>query len=445
MKIGAEQFYSKINKLFDTYVDYKNVVENTQKALVKHNIISAEVTGIINRSIVAETVEPAILYLILKNMYEAALVDEHIQNNKRINPSELNPTRFFTEIEISQYENYKKIEKQHMEYPIVIEKVLKISIDQFVTIMSAEQIANLYNNNLIFYNKQTQRNTIFKNGIEQININTNSIREITSEMVNKNFIPNFITLNVLQNGKEEIKYDETNLVLSIEKGEINILDGAHRSISLLNAIRQNPDLDLNMGVTITNFDVEKARYYILQEDHKNKINKSFVQSLDPDRLSNIVTKKLNEDYGSELKNRITERIDDINSNKALALFTTISDAIEFNFKMPEKSDAFIVAKFLKDGFSVLMNEYYDEFSREKEEKLQHKSLKSHENMFIGYIALLSRLQDKEDWANIMFNVLNKIDFTEDNPIWGKSNLNLFTKNVTRPVVKNISNYFINLI
>jgi hypothetical protein len=392
----------------------------------------------LNRNYGLETVKPAIIYLLLKYMYEASRFDEYIKN-KKLKEEELNPENYFTDIEIEKYKDFIREKSQEDNFPLVFNNVLKLADDQYFVVMSIQKIADMYANNLIRYNKQTQRNTVYKNGLnDNIYVNTNSVKEIRREIENGTYIPTVITLNILQDGEEDFYYDEETKQFVIEKGFIDVADGYHRSRSIIEVVKDNQNIQLNMGVFFTNFTVEKGRKFIRQEDKKNKINKKYIESLNTEKLSNLVVKKLNESPESELINKITTNGELIRVNRMLTFFTTMSDAIDYNFELKTKKDVSDVSNFLIQAFNTLMGTYPDEFINKIKETKDYNVM-NHQNIFIGYVALFSKLYKNPKWEDILYNVMNKVDFINNNPVWKE--LNLFTKIINKPIIKKISDYF----
>lgn len=450
MKISGEQFYSKVNQLYDVYNGYKKIAEYTEKNMKKHNINTTETISILNRNYALEGMEPAIIYLTLKYMYEATRVDDSIQKNKNLDCSELNPEIYYTDIEIERYKDFKREKPQNENFPLIFEKVLKLADDHYETVMDIKQIADLYSKNLIRYNKKTQRNTIYKNGLEDhIYINKTSVKEIKEEIENDEYISTTITLNILKNGEEEYYYNEDNLDFILEKGFIDCSDGWHRSTSIIEVVRNNPNIKFNMNVFITNFTEEKAKRFIKQENKKNKMNKKYDKSLDTKKLSNLVVSELNESSKSELVNKITTNEDLIKKHRKLAEFTAISDAVEYNFQdrkkiLNSKMDVDDVSSFLIKGFNALMGTYSDEFINKIKENKEY-SVMNYQNTFVGYVALFSELYNEVDWKEKLYSIINKIDFSINNRDWEEINVKTKKSNVNKSDIKKISNYFINLV
>ena len=98
--------------------------------------------------------------------------------------------------------------------------------------------------------------------------------------------------------------------------------------------------------------------YIAQEDKKNKINKSYVESLDYSKKGNLVVKKLSEDEDSLLKG-IISRFDGVIN------YTDLADNINFNWNPKTALEEFTISAQLKKYFNELVMKYNYLFSEVK--------------------------------------------------------------------------------
>jgi hypothetical protein len=441
VKLDKEKFYLELNSVFADLNLNKKLIEKVKTDLSIRNILPQAVQGIINRSIPVQTVDMPVLYFILDSLNKEVQEINKEEKIIEIDLKRLNPETYFTEQEIKEMETYKREIKKGAKYPLVFEQVLKIADDQYLTKLSLQEIENLFNNNLIYYNTATQRNPKireWKNKIIQTaNVNNQSVKEIQEDFEKELFIPNCLTFNLLQNGEDEYSYDEQNLRLTIYSGEIDANDGYHRDLGILAALKNRPNLKLNMGIMITNFDENKAKRQIKQEDKKNPMDKRYIQSLD-DKLANQVVKKLNESPESDLKGKITTDTIMLRHNNAFTYFNILSDAIEYNFDIKTRKDVFDISKWLIECFSELIGSYPEQFIDNIGESKKYSTI-VHENMFIGYIALFAKLQHDNNWQEKLIEVMKKMDFSIQNPTWNE--INLFTKSVNKTTIKKISNYF----
>lgn len=199
--------------------------------------------------------------------------------------------------EISQYKS-SKVKTDKNVFPIRFKNVLRVNEDQFVTTITAKQLADLYRKQVVVYNIWTQRNPTIKviNGIEvpTITMNKSSINAIAKLLEDGMFIPNTLTFNVREENFGKVKFNEERGVLTLDC-PVDILDGAHRASAIIRTVETIPNFDLTFVLNIMTFSEKKAQRFIAQEDKRNKISKSYVATLDSARMENLVVSRLNED------------------------------------------------------------------------------------------------------------------------------------------------------
>lgn len=259
--------------------------------------------------------------------------------------------RYFSNQEHTRYKNSEWKKKENNIYPIEFDNLIKVTDDQWVGVLSADRLLNLYNNQIINYNTSTQRNPIVQitaNGVRvKPNLVKKSVEEIKGLMHKDLFIPNDISLNLnLDNDELEYEINENNIVLY--NGQLDIIDGYHRFRGIILEKIENPNFTYNTVVNFMNFDEQKACRFIAQEDKRNKINKQYVRSLDATNPVHLVVSRLNEDSGSYLYGCIGQNRLLIDSSYLFAL-------IEYSFKIKDRKDAMGVAKHLKAIFNDLID------------------------------------------------------------------------------------------
>jgi hypothetical protein len=165
---------------------------------------------------------------------------------------------------------------------------------------------------------------------------------------------------------------------------------------MLYALQENPELNGCFEVRITYFDTDKAKAFIVQEDKKNKINAHYIKSLDTNKLSNLIVKKLNENSNSYLRGKITTDKIYIKKGKALIMFDVLSDAIEFTFKPMQNADIIQQGKFILNGLNYILEEhegYLDE---------------TNELIWSAFIVMLSKVYKNKNWQASIDVMLKKM-------------------------------------
>jgi hypothetical protein len=425
MKKDREVLERALNELFDEYSANKRTVKKIKEDLVEHGINVGTTVGILNKSLPIETQSQVVLCLLAKSLFDAT--EEPI----------INPEQYFTDIEIEEANKFKREIDEKKDY-VDIEDIRQIDEDQWITIMTYKQVADLYATGKVRYNKETQRNTIFKEYgdkiIESININKTSVKEIKELMLKGLFIPNTLTFNILMTGKEDFKIDNRNKSMRIYDN-LDIIDGFHRSLAGIEAVAENPDIEGVFEIRITNFNIEKCHRFIVQEDKKNKIDKRYIQTLNVENLENKIVKLVNENSG-EMQGKITSNII-LYKNQGYVLTDVLADAIKQNFEIKSMRDVNKVAEYLIEGFNEIVGIFINDFKNlETSRKNNVKTLSS---IFAGYVTILAELYGNDNWKSKLETILNKIDFSNTNSIWEQLDIN--NSSPSKSIFKKIIKYF----
>jgi hypothetical protein len=434
MKVEPRELYNNLNVMIKIYGKNNKVLEEVTNLLMKRGIPRGYTKKILMGITPLETLDRAILYVVTSAFYQVT------------NESIVNIERYFTDEEIKEGEKFQYITEEKESFPVIFKDVIKVNDDYYITTLTAQKIKELYDSFVVTYNKETQRNTIARrirnSVIEMINVNWKSVKEIEEEILKGLFITNAITFNILKNGEEEFEYDEKNRTLTVYRGEIDILDGFHRSLGMINAVMINPEVQYITAVNITNFDIEKARRFIVQEDKKNKIAKKHIEAY-KETLENAIVRKINESPNCDLKGKITTNGRLIQFNQALVEFEVLAQAIKYHFvDIKTQREANQITDYLIEGFNEIIGLYPDEFL-DNYIKVKQKSVINHNYTFIGYVALLAKLREDSRWKEKLRKTLEKIDFSIKNPDW--EIIGLFNDRLTIKVIESISKYFIDKI
>lgn len=269
---------------------------------------------------------------------------------------------YFSEQEYGLYSKSKIKQEKEEIYPIIFKNALEVGANQWVTVININQLYELYEKQLINYNKSTQRPQRRKerNGLVEykIFINPKSIKEITALMREKRFIPNTLTFNININDPNNIA-DYKNGTLCLRSGNFDIIDGFHRYKSLIDCKIADPSFDYNMILSIMRFDEETASQFIAQEDKRNRISKSVIKTMDSTNLINVVIQNLNSDGRCYIRGQIGRTNDDkINS---IWLFEMIDKC----FSIKDMNEAVELTKYLRTVFNAIVEDKllaYDYFT-----------------------------------------------------------------------------------
>ena len=298
----------------------KNELIKFLESKLKNNKINGSLAKALNEELLKKNINPNLTGLLFNGMKD--IID--LNDNELILLSKvfyryfkddnLKPSHYFSDKDLINYETNIK---EHYESINLIElnNTIKINDTSYVAFVGAEMLYNMYENNIIVYNKETQRSpkirVLGKNYVvKQISLNKNAVKEIANEMLNETYESDLIIFNVLQlpNNVPNISYDNGTLYikpnLNVEDEDftcINVIDGMHRLTALVNAVtklkKDKKEIPESMGliVKIVVRDIEGAKRIITQSFKRSATDKDVLKSLevnDYTKLADILVKGL---------------------------------------------------------------------------------------------------------------------------------------------------------
>lgn len=436
IRLELEKNIRYFTQLYNTNKKVKNYVVDFMK---NHNIPSGKTIGIFNKSpsIILEDkniVPDSELFLFTKALYEAT------------NESKLNPKNWFNEEEIKNYEGYKA-QIQGKQDIIIFEDVKQIGDYQYICpYISLQELAKLFEQGLITYNIRTQRDpTRIKFNdkiIETATIKERPVKEIEGKMLQGKFTQNMISLNIRKTGNENFEYNAKTRELAVmvdgKTTFTDIVDGMHRSAAGMRAVKQKPDIKLGFVVNILNYTEEEAQAFIEQEDHRTPISRTLIASYKNDDTNILITKEIDK-YGTELTNELFNRFardyKEIRLYDKYVTYETFAKALEYNFEYKSAREARRTKDFIINYFNELIGIL-------KDKGYDSDSIAFDNTMFIGYIALASKLKDETNWEYKLEEAINNLDFRESNKNWGEMGIikGIYPK-INQSLVRKISQYF----
>lgn len=283
----------------------KNELIKLLESKLKNNKINSSLAKALNEELLKKNINPNLTGLLFNGMKD--IID--LNDNELIllskvfynyfKDSDLKPSHYFSDKDLINYETNIK---EHYESINLIElnNTIKINDTSFITFIKAEMLYNMYESNIIVYNKETQRSpkirVLGKNYVvKQISLNKNAVKEIANEMLNETYESDLIIFNVLQlpNNVPNISYDNGTLYikpnLNVEDEDftvVSIVDGFHRLSGLVDAVtklkRDKKEIPESMGliVKIVVRDIEGAKRIITQSFKRSATDKDFLKSLE---------------------------------------------------------------------------------------------------------------------------------------------------------------------
>ena len=359
MKTLREDLDIRLNDLFTKILNKnmgRKIIEQTGEVISeKRNYLKAATHSILLQQRPLSDVSDKEIYWVIDGL------NETLSKNGELNlVKDFKIKDIFTDKEIQKYSKSKFENVTETIYPISF-KVLKISDDQWLSTISSKKLFELYKNQIINYNKNTQRplKEVTKHGVKTYKINKNkqSVNDIKEDLKKGLFIPNCLTFNInMDNPSNEYYVDEENRELVLENGQFDLIDGFHRYSAITELLLENPDIEFNFGIWIMNFDENKSCRFIAQEDKRNKINKTYTKSLDAlngDNFSSRIIQVLNENNNSPFKGKLT-RYNDSNIN-----YDDIVITINDNFKCSTRMEANRLSENIIKSFEILEDDNID--------------------------------------------------------------------------------------
>lgn len=359
MKTLREDLDIRLNDLFTKILNKnmgRKIIEQTGEVISeKRNYLKAATHSILFQQRPLSDVSDKEIYWVIDGL------NETLSKNGELNlVKDFKIKDIFTDKEIQKYSKSKFENVTETIYPISF-KVLKISDDQWLSTISSKKLFELYKNQIINYNKNTQRplKEVTKHGVKTYKINKNkqSVNAIKEDLKKGLFIPNCLTFNInMDNPSNEYYVDEENGELVLENGQFDLIDGFHRYSAITELLLENPDIEFNFGIWIMNFDENKSCRFIAQEDKRNKINKTYTKSLDAlngDNFSSRIIQVLNENNNSPFKGKLT-RYNDSNIN-----YDDVVITINDNFKCNTRMEANRLSENIIKSFEILEDDNID--------------------------------------------------------------------------------------
>lgn len=347
---------------------------------------------------------------------------------------------------------------------LTLSNVLSIGKNRYLTIMSAQQIGDLWERQVISYNpliQRGEREIINKDGTvskEPIYSKSN-VKQIAEKIMDGTYHTDTIVLNILKTGKEQLIFQDGTLTM--KNGEINILDGQHRlhSINMVKELIESgevTDTDLEsliFPVQIENMDITEAQDAFSQFARGLKISSTRAEFFNNKDIENILIKEVIQecvlsDKVETVKNSILK-----SDRKKVVTFATLINGFKMSFpKIENKEEYHEIKKFLIEFLNELFRIIPELTDYDKRVQSRDTSLIAENFAFYGYMKIANYLLKKPDWTKLL-PAINNINFSKDSSPWygkvtrkGKKGYsitnnadtrNYFTKRIEKEFIKNI--------
>ncbi|WP_181151016.1 DNA sulfur modification protein DndB [Paenibacillus sp. PCH8] len=329
---------------------------------------------------------------------------------------QLEPNQLFGKREIRDaQDNLRSIVQKRMELPISFPDTTKLKYDSYITKIAITDLVKMSESQLIVYDYETQRGAKYElnqsGGVVKTPIvNKASVKRIASKMADNQYFEDMITLNVYSTEVDPLTYYEDSKTLTINDGAvISILDGFHRLQGAIAALQSNPNLDLDMILSIRSYDHETAQKYFGQINTINVLKKERRDELSQERMSDKVVANLQRK--SEIGKQIASSTTVNELAGELTTFDIMSYSIDRMYHFDRQLDVIKTSNYLNDFFTYLVGSYPNEFSINANKR--ENVIMSHPLMFIGYIALSKFMKDHDIGLDQIEQYVNSIIFEVD--------------------------------
>lgn len=350
-----------------------------------------------------------------------------------MNYKQLDPALFYREEVIkSALKLKKKINHTYLSLPLELNSVLRVTKQDYLTVLSYKQIYELHESKLITYNLDTQRiakkiRTKIGEVVKMPTIKKESVQSIYQMMKRKEYDPSTIILNILLNGDDNIEYDEGTLTIG-EGTTINIIDGYHRIQAIIRIIQEDPNYEGYMNVDIKHYPVLKAKKLLATTNTTNPFDKTQRMKFASATYGAEIVNSL--ENLPELKERISEKGFISKSFNELTTYSIMVESIDAAFQPQNNKEKYEIEEFLKKFYSYFLNYYKEEF--ENRLNLLQESWFVHHNMFVLFNAIAKNLFDAygiDFSVGLIPKAIAAIDFNK-NSISSKLNNILITQGKT---------------
>lgn len=338
---------------------------------------------------------------------------------------EIDPDTYFTDIDIResrQFSGLTEVKKSEIDFPITVTNAQVVGNSAYMVTLDIKVIDKLLTSQLLHYNYDLQREAKYTRRKDKViiepTLNMKNVTEIQSHLLQGTLVPTVLVFNAATRSAEsgtELIFDSKKMELTITKDtKLDVVDGFHRCRASQLALQQNPELNFNFAVLITNYSTKKSQQYQAQLAKATPLSKTRIQELEANRLSDTVVQQLREE--SELRGKIsqTNRIHSL--NKELVTYNVLADTIDEEFKMNTRADAADVGDYLTEVFSFLIGSYPEEFINNLAESRKNTIINDN-NMFVGYLVLARRMMENGLKEREIRNLIKNIDFSRDNDLW----------------------------
>ncbi|MGG0754930.1 DNA sulfur modification protein DndB [Brevibacillus laterosporus] len=444
MQIGVtrDMVEEVLHKAIAEIKNSKKTVHLFKKKLSTHGVGLADTQRIINGKTPLDQVENSVLCLFLIYIREFISDDSDLK-------AKLKVQKYYTQNEINEV---KLIEyapervKNESLLPYTFTEAIQSDLDDYDTLITERQILELIDGNIIQYNFETQREAkIIKSsnsptGIIKVpKINEEALKDITKLILAGKLVRTTIILNARLNSSDsgqEILFDRKGRTLTVTEGtKLDCIDGFHRIMAVVNALKINPDVKMTFGLRVVNYSEKKAQILFSQINTFTSQSASRLAEM-RQSFSSYVVKQLREE--SVIGDKISSS-DSLFSDQ-LVTFNVLDSIIDETFHPTNIIEAKNVVNILKETFDSIAMKYPNEFITEVD-KSKKETVVNQNHMFNAYVVLAKKINDLGLPISDITKILSKFDFSRSNPLWQEVGILDQNKNMVSKPKRKILNLF----
>lgn len=388
----------------------RKLVVNIKKELLEHGIKFGESQSIITGKTALSDTSLTVICLLMLTLSKYG--------------NDIYPENYFTEQEIKNAKTFEIIQEPSIELPYTFENVTYVKDGNFSTIITAKQIKELFDSNILVYNFDTQREAKVERGkddeiILKPKTNPKSVKEIADLLLASELETSTITFNArVGTGEDgnELIYDTKNRTLTVTKGTLlDILDGYHRISGINMAMSKDPELQGVFDLKILNYSKARALKYFFQINKTNPISEARRKEANVANMTTATIEELRAKC-SFLQGKISNSDKPFTGSDQLVSYNVLSDAIDEFYSPKNKLEAIQLSDYLTSFFDTLMVNYPEAFITNIKEVRKHSLINANQ-MFYGYIFISKYLKDNNHPVSMVKDIINNIDFSRDNKQW----------------------------
>lgn len=332
----------------------------------------------------------------------------------------LNPEQWFKNEQLVAFDMYENVEK--IVTTMKFKTMKKIDDFNYLGYIDWEQIYDYYNNVLIYYNKDTQREGTYKklgtknHVIRTITVNDKAVREIADLIKKGKYEEDMIILNLLLKDNNILQISEEQRIEDIYDVEItpnydinspsytvcSILDGYHRLKAFVLAYesckRDNINMDKRFGLPfkLVIRNQEDAKEIVRLSFKRTDTGKEWLESLKNDDYNKFVNDLVNN--CKTLKGKVANTYKEYTMLQGMLTYMSIltesikKTKIQVNSLSVRVNMVKNFAKTIDDLFDYMLEKY---FNNDINDMIENSKL-ADVNIFNGYIAIANSMKNITD-------------------------------------------------